>query len=100
MARAGVDRTLNSAHMVTIRRATPADVPAAGRICYEAFSQINAAHGFPSDIDAPTGNSIIGMLFGAPGYSCWVAEDNGRVIGSNCMSEHDAIFGIGPITVD
>jgi hypothetical protein len=29
-----------------------------------------------------------------------VAEQNGRIVGSNCMDERSIVFGIGPITVD
>ena len=39
-------------------------------------------------------------MFSHPGFYCIVAEQDGRIIGSNCMDERDAILGIGPITVD
>jgi len=86
---------------VTIRVATPADIPECGRICYAAFSAINAAHGFPCDfpsVEVATG--IIGFLFSAPQFYCVVAEIDGRVVGSNCLDERAIIHGIGPITVD
>ncbi len=86
---------------VTLRTARPEDAAACGAICYEAFSKINAAHGFPCDFpgpEAPTG--LLSMLFSAPSIYSVVAESGGRLVGSNCMDERSIIAGIGPITVD
>ncbi|MBN9662240.1 MAG: GNAT family N-acetyltransferase [Acidobacteria bacterium] len=87
--------------VVTIRPAAPEDAAACGAICFEAFSKINAAHGFPCDFpgpEAPIG--LLSMLFSNPSVYCVVAESGGRLVGSNCMDERSSIFGIGPITVD
>jgi N-acetylglutamate synthase-like GNAT family acetyltransferase len=43
---------------------------------------------------------VLTTMFGHPGFYCVVAEDGGRVVGSNCMDERSPIAGIGPITVD
>jgi GNAT superfamily N-acetyltransferase len=86
--------------MVTIRRATTDDIAEAGRICFEAFSAINTAHGFPPDLDRPGALRVMTQVFSDPGHICWVAEQDGRVIGSNCIDVRDAIVGLGPITVD
>src|SRR3984957_7366187 len=86
---------------VTIRRATPEDAPAAGQICFEAFHKISTAHGFPPDVPEPArGVGLITQLFSHPGFYCVVAETDGRIAGSNCLDERDAIAGIGPITID
>jgi L-amino acid N-acyltransferase YncA len=86
---------------VTIRRATPEDAPACGQICFEAFHKINTDHGFPPDVPVPeAGVGMLTQMFSTPGFYCVVAEADGRVIGSNCMDERDAIAGIGPITID
>lgn len=86
---------------VTIRRATPEDAPVCGQICFEAFHKINTDHGFPPDVPVPeAGVGMLTQIFSTPGFYCVVAEADGRVIGSNCMDERDAIAGIGPITVD
>jgi len=72
-----------------------------GRICYEAFGAINTAHGFPLDLPDP--GRAVGLLsrnFAHPGLYCVVAEQDGRLVGSNCMDERSAIGGVGPITVD
>jgi predicted N-acetyltransferase YhbS len=86
---------------ITIRPATPADAAAAGQICFDAFSHISRAHNFPPDI--PTADHAIGLItsvFSTPGFYCVVAEDNNRILGSNCLDERSIIHGIGPITVD
>jgi predicted N-acetyltransferase YhbS len=86
---------------VIIRRATPQDAAVCGRICYDAFSTVNAAHGFPCDFPAPEAAlGVITSLFNAPGFYCVVAESNGQILGSNCLDERSIIHGVGPITVD
>ncbi len=86
---------------LVVRRATPNDAEACGHICYTAFYNINANHGFPPDLPEP--GAAIGLLsrvFAHPGFYCVVAEQDGRIAGSNCLDERSAIAGIGPITVD
>ena len=86
---------------VTIRTATAEDGPACGQICYDAFSTINAAHGFPCDFPAPEVSiGLLSMMFSTPGFYCVVAESNGRIIGSNVLVEQAVIQGVGPITID
>lgn len=86
---------------VTIRRATPEDAAGCGRICYEAFTNINQAHGFPPELPGPdAGVGLLAMLFSHSGFYCVVAESEGRVVGSNCLDERGIIAGIGPVTVD
>ena len=86
---------------MAIRLATPEDGPVCGRICYDAFSMISSAHGFPCDFpgsEVTTG--LLSMLFSSPGFYCVVAEVEGRVVGSNVLDERSAIRGLGPITID
>jgi ribosomal protein S18 acetylase RimI-like enzyme len=86
---------------MVVRAATPEDSAVCGKICYEAFANINSAHGFPPDLpgtEAATG--VLSMMFSHPGFWCVVAEANGRIIGSNCLDERAVIAGVGPITVD
>jgi hypothetical protein len=86
---------------ITIGPATPADAPAAGQICFDAFSTISSAHNFPPDLpSAEFSIGLMSMFFSAPGFYCVVAEDNHRILGSNCLDERSIIHGIGPITVD
>jgi GNAT superfamily N-acetyltransferase len=86
---------------IVVRTATPEDSRVAGPICFNAFSAISAAHGFPCDLphsDAAIG--LLSMMFSSPGFYCVVAEHDGRVVGSNCLDERSLIRGIGPITID
>ena len=86
---------------VTIRATTPADSDACGRIMYDAFAGIAGSHGFPADfrgLEAATG--LAQALIANPATYGIVAEVDGRVVGSNFLSEGDTIRGVGPITVD
>ena len=86
---------------VEIRRARPEDAAACGRICYEAFSKISSEHNFPPDMPEP-GHAVglLSGLFANPSFYCVVAEQGGKIAGSNCLDERSAIAGVGPITVD
>jgi GNAT superfamily N-acetyltransferase len=84
-----------------VRIASADDAIACGQICFDAFSTINAKHGFPCDFpgpEAPIG--LLSMMFSNPGFYCVVAETGGTIAGSNCLDERAEIFGVGPITVD
>lgn len=84
-----------------IRTATPEDAEICGEICYKAFHKINTDHNFPPDVPVPqVGVEILRSMFTHPGFYCVVAEQDGRIIGSNCLDERDSVAGIGPITVD
>jgi GNAT superfamily N-acetyltransferase len=86
---------------LTIRPAVPGDGPACGQICYDAFSTINRAHGFPCDFPGPeVTTGLLSMMFSAPGFYCVVAESEGRIVGSNCLDERSIIAAVGPITID
>ena len=86
---------------VTIRLATRDDAAICGKICFDAFSAISNAHGFPPDVpSAEFGAELMSNILTAPGFYCIVAESSGRIVGSNCLDERSIIHGIGPITVD
>ena len=85
----------------SLRRAKPEDAAICGRICFDAFSEINAKHNFPPEIpSAEAGAGLLGMLFSHPKFYTLVAEIDGLVVGSNCLDERSAIAGVGPVTVD
>jgi GNAT superfamily N-acetyltransferase len=86
---------------VTFRPAKPEDAKACGTICFEAFKFINEAHHFPLDIPNPDiATGLATWMLGHPGFYVVVAEENGRIIGSNILDERNPIAGVGPITVD
>jgi GNAT superfamily N-acetyltransferase len=83
-----------------IRHATADDVAACGKICYQAFTEINERHNFPPELptlDVACG--VLGMMFSHPHFHCVVAEQRGRIVGSNCLDERAIVAGLGPITV-
>jgi predicted N-acetyltransferase YhbS len=84
------------------RQLTAQDVTELGRICYEAFGDIAAKHGFPTDV--PTiefGKQIVGMLVQQEEdvYSVGAFE-GGAAKGSNYIEMWDDVAGLGPISVD
>jgi GNAT superfamily N-acetyltransferase len=86
---------------VVIREARAGDAGECGRICYEAFRAIAGAHNFPSDF--PTVEHATGLysaMIGQAGCHAVVAEEDGRILGSNLLHEQDIIASVGPITVD
>jgi GNAT superfamily N-acetyltransferase len=84
-----------------IRRATPIDAEVCGQICFEAFAAIARQHNFPLDFPTPEiPIGLLSMMFSHPSFYCVVAEQNGKLVGSNCLDERAAIAGVGPITVD
>lgn len=84
-----------------VRRAQPADAEVCGSICYEAFTTLNKKFNFPPDFPSPeVAQRVLSSMFGNPGFFCVVAEEDGTILGSNCMDERSTIAGIGPITVD
>jgi predicted N-acetyltransferase YhbS len=86
---------------VVVRTATAEDVPTCGQICYDAFTAINIAHGFPSDFPNPEAAAgLIASMFSNPDFYCVVAEMDGRIAGSNGLDERAIIRGVGPITID
>ncbi len=85
---------------LTLRQGKPEDAEACGRICFDAFSDITAAHNFPPEI--PSAEIAIGIfshLLSHPGYYVVVAERDGEIVGSNALDERSTIAGVGPITV-
>jgi predicted N-acetyltransferase YhbS len=86
---------------VIIRNATPADAEACGRICYEAFTTLAVRHNFAPDFPAvERAIHVLATMFSHPSFFCVVAEQEGKILGSNCLDERSSIAGVGPITVD
>jgi predicted N-acetyltransferase YhbS len=83
-----------------LRPGAPGDAGACGRICYDAFAAIAAAHGYPCDFPSPeTATGLVAGLLARPGIFSVVAEVGGEIVGSNFLDERTAIAGVGPITV-
>ncbi len=99
---AGQSRAVHSGERsLVIRRASVADAEVCGRICFEAFTVLANRHNFPPDFPAPEVSvAVLSAMFSHPGFYCVVAEQDGKIIGSNCLDERSPIAGVGPITVD
>jgi predicted N-acetyltransferase YhbS len=86
---------------ITIRRAEAADAAQCGAILYTAFQRLADDHNFPRDfpsVEVATG--LVSMLLTNPGFYGIVAEENGRIVGSNFADHRSSIAGIGPISID
>jgi len=99
---AGQSQAVHSGEQsVAIRRASAADADVCGRICFEAFTALANRHNFPPDFPAPEVSiAVLAAMFSHPGFYCVVAEQDGKIIGSNCLDERTPIAGVGPVTVD
>lgn len=86
---------------LVVRRATREDSDACGRICFEAFASLASKHNFPPDFPAvEVSTQVLSSMFSHPSFFCVVAEEDGKLVGSNCLDERSPIAGVGPITVD
>src|SRR4029450_9377625 len=86
---------------ITIRRPQAADAAQCGGILYTAFHRLADDHNFPRDfpsVEVATG--LVSMLATNPGFYGIVAEENGRIVGSNFADHRSSIAGIGPISID
>jgi len=85
----------------TVRLARAADSQECGRICHDAFAAIAGRHGFPPDFPSvEIATALLSELIAHPGFFSVVAEQDGRIAGSNFLDERSLIFGVGPVTVD
>jgi predicted N-acetyltransferase YhbS len=90
-----------SAMSATIRRAEPQDLTAIAPVLYAAFRSISDQHRFPPDFDSPeAAHGVASLLLSHPKFYGVVAEDAGRLLGSNFIDLRSSIVGLGPISVD
>lgn len=86
---------------VTIRRVQPADTSDVGRILYDSFQRVAAAHGFPPEFpDVDYATRVARYLIHSDHIYGIVAEIRGRIVGSNFINEIDEVRSIGPISVE
>jgi GNAT superfamily N-acetyltransferase len=86
---------------VKFRAGSAEDAALCGEICYRAFTRIAGEHNFPPDIpNRDFAEHLLKMFWSLPGIYSVVAEEDGRVVGSNFLWEQSSIAGVGPITVD
>ncbi|MFN3652403.1 MAG: GNAT family N-acetyltransferase [Armatimonadota bacterium] len=86
---------------VTLRPAAQEDLGECARICYAAFQNIATRHSFPPDFPSvEVAEHVLRGMLQHPEFYGVVAEEEGRVIGSNFLDERSPIAGLGPITID
>jgi predicted N-acetyltransferase YhbS len=77
------------------------DIPACGRVMYEAFRDVAERHNFRPDF--PAAEAAAGLLagiLGAPGFDGFVVEEENQIIGSLFASRRSRVGGISVLTVD
>jgi GNAT superfamily N-acetyltransferase len=86
---------------VTLTPAAPEHVPELGRICYEAFKELQDKHRFPVDFPSvQVGRQVVGLLVARPEFYGIAAKVGDELAGSNFLLTADETAGVGPITVD
>ncbi len=86
---------------IHLRPITPADAENCGRIIFEAFKGIADQHNFRPDFPSVEfATQFAGAFINSPTTFGVAAELDGVFVGSNFLSEDDAIRGVGPITID
>ena len=86
--------------VVSIRPMTEADVPAVGEIIAVAFNDVFQRHGFPAPWPEPQAAVIMPSLYlNYPGARGFVAQRDGRVVGSGFALIRGDKAGIGPVSV-
>ncbi len=84
-----------------LRPGTREDAAACGMIDFEAFKSISSQHNFPWDFPSvEIATAVVTMILSNSGFYAVVAEQDGKIVGSNFLDERNAISGVGPISVD
>jgi len=82
-------------------RAESHQVSELGRICFEAFKDVEERHhlasGFPTIAEA---RNVIDILVQREDWYSVAALIDGKLVGSNFLSLTDSVAGVGPLSVD
>lgn len=86
---------------LVLSRAESQQVDELGRICYDAFKEIDERHRFPLDFPSVEfACQAIARFVSRPDYYAVAASVEGELVGSNFLSLSDGIAGVGPVSVD
>lgn len=87
--------------MMKLRSVQEGDIQACGQVMYEAFTEIAKRHNFPPDFPTPAvAAGLLLDLLNAPAFDAFVAEDEGRILGSIFVSRRSRVGGVSVLTVD
>ena len=85
---------------ISVRPMTAADVPAVGQVIAVAFNDVWQRHGFPMPWPRPeTAELMTGAYVSYPEARGFVAEHNGRLVGSGFAHVRADKASIGPVAV-
>jgi GNAT superfamily N-acetyltransferase len=85
---------------VAVRPMTAADVPAVAGIIAVAFNDVFQRHGFPAPWPEPHAAEVVPSLYVSyPGARGFVAQRDGRLVGSGFALIRGDNAGIGPVSV-
>ncbi len=77
------------------------DIQTCGKVMYEAFKDISQRHNFPPDFPDPAAaEGLLSDLLNAPAFDAFVAEEEGRILGSIFVSRRSRVGGISVLTID
>ena len=77
------------------------DIQTCGKVMYEAFGDISQRHNFPPDFPNPAAaEGLLSDLLDAPAFDAFVAEEEGRILGSIFVSRRSRVGGISVLTID
>ncbi len=84
-----------------LRPVQTGDIQTCGRVMYEAFKDISQRHNFPPDFPDPAAaEGLLSDLLNAPAFDAFVAEEEGRILGSIFVSRRSRVGGISVLTID
>jgi predicted N-acetyltransferase YhbS len=77
------------------------DIQACGQVMYQAFTDIAQRHNFPPDFPNPAAaEGLLSDMIHAPAFDAFVAEEEGRILGSIFVSRRSRVGGISVLTID
>lgn len=84
-----------------LRPGSPQDADACGAIGFTAYTAIAEHHNFAPDWPSPElTTAFMSTFLARPDIYSIVAAVDGRIVGSNFLTEEDTIAAVGPVTVD
>ena len=77
---------------IILREGNVEDAQICGEICCKSFTALSDRHGFPPHFpDTQAVVDRMAVLLSHPGYYSVVAEEEGRIVGSNFLDERSVI---------
>lgn len=95
------DRSRKGDTTMKLRPVQMNDIQTCGKVMYEAFTDISQRHNFPPDFpNAAAAEGLLSDILNAPAFDAFVAEEEGRILGSIFVSRRSQVGGISVLTID